>query len=89
MRAKEGSPKCLHTGPPVDEGIVTNKSRINREIYVRFHESLWVKGPVGYSTDRPATQIMSSLILDSLRYVQLSIIMGFIIKITQFAFDIY
>ena len=43
MRSKRESPRCLHTGLSVDDGIVIDKSRMNREVHVRFRESLRVK----------------------------------------------
>ena len=46
MRSKRESPRCLHTGLSVDDGIVIDKSRMNREVHVRFRESLWVKLPL-------------------------------------------
>ena len=33
----------MHTGLSVDDGIVIDKSRMNREVHVRFRESLRVK----------------------------------------------
>ena len=36
----------MHTGLSVDDGIVIDKSRMNREVHVRFRESLRVKAPL-------------------------------------------
>ena len=46
MRSKRESPSFSHTGLSVDEGIVIDKSRMNREVHVRFRESLRVKVPL-------------------------------------------
>ena len=40
---EQDNARCLHTGLSVDDGIVIDKSRMNREVHARFRESLRVK----------------------------------------------